>query len=95
MSWRQAFAKMIGVPEHQSEDALHSEGAARAVLSRRDLLAAGAGLAAGSAFSFASPVASPLPLIVSPWAMTTSMGVAQIVNRLPGLPFYAFLKGGE
>ncbi len=56
MSWQtsflKTFAKMIGVPEHQAEDALHSERAARATLTRRNLFAAGAALAAGSVFSF-------------------------------------------
>lgn len=51
----QRFATMLGIGEHQAEDALHSERAARAVLSRRNLFAAGAAMAAGSAFSFAKP----------------------------------------
>jgi hypothetical protein len=48
----QVLARMLGVPQHQAEDALHSERAARAVLSRRNLLAAGAALAAGATWSF-------------------------------------------
>lgn len=46
------FATMVGLRPDLAEDALHSEGAARAVLSRRNLFAAGAAMAAGSAFSF-------------------------------------------
>ena len=42
---------MLGIAEHQAEDALHSERAARAVLSRRSFFAAGAALAAGTAFT--------------------------------------------
>lgn len=53
------LAKMLGVPARLAEDALHSESAARAVLSRRNLFAAGAALAAGSVF-----VGGPLPLHV-------------------------------
>ena len=51
------FARLLGLPAHQAEDALHSERAARAVLSRRSFFAAGGALAAGSAFSF-GPVAT-------------------------------------
>lgn len=53
-----ALARMLGIKPGQAEDALHSERAARAVLSRRDLFAAGGALAAGSVFSFA-PVWQP------------------------------------
>lgn len=53
------LAKMLGIPSHQAEDALHSESAARAVLSRRNLFAAGAAMAAGSLL-----VGGPLPLRV-------------------------------
>jgi hypothetical protein len=59
MSALSNLAKMLGVPAHQAEDALHSERAARAVLSRRSLFAAGAALAAGSLL-----VGGPLPLHV-------------------------------
>lgn len=55
MSALQKFARMLGLGDDQAEDALRSESAARAVLSRRNLFAAGAALAAGSAFSFAAP----------------------------------------
>ena len=50
------FAKLLGLPTHQAEDALHSERAARAVLSRRSFFAAGGALAAGTAFSFGRQV---------------------------------------
>lgn len=53
------LAKMLGVPSRLAEDALHSESAARAVLSRRNLFAAGAALAVGSTL-----VGGPLPLHV-------------------------------
>lgn len=59
MSALKTLARMLGVGDHQAEDALHSESAARAVLTRRNLFAAGAALAAGSVF-----VGGPLPLHV-------------------------------
>jgi len=71
MTWRQTFAKMIGVPEHQAEDALHSERAARATLTRRNLFAGGAALAAGSVFSFPTLVATPVwqtPVYMAPFS---------------------------
>lgn len=43
-----AFAKLLGLPTRLAEDALHSERAAFAVLSRRNLFAAGTAMAAGS-----------------------------------------------
>lgn len=51
----QRFAQMLGLAPSAAEDALHSERAARAVLSRRDLLAASGALAGASLFSFAKP----------------------------------------
>lgn len=59
MSALNALAKMLGVPARLAEDALHSERAARAVLSRRNLFAAAGALAAGSVL-----VGGPLPLRV-------------------------------
>jgi hypothetical protein len=91
MTWRQTFAKMIGVPEHQAEDALHSERAAHATLTRRNLFAGGAALAAGSAFSFAAPEPAPLP--IPPWLLT-NIGAA----LLPGLFMFgarALLQAAE
>jgi len=49
------FARLLGLPAHQAEDALHSERAASAVLSRRSLFAASGAMAAGSCFSFGAP----------------------------------------
>ena len=49
------LARMLGVSPRLAEDALHSERAAKAVLSRRSLFAAGAAMAGGSAFSFPEP----------------------------------------
>lgn len=46
------FARLLGLPAHQAEDALHSERAARAVLTRRSFFAASGAMAAGSCFSF-------------------------------------------
>lgn len=48
----QALAKMLGLPTEHAEASMHSEQAARAVLTRRNLFATAATLAAGSAFSF-------------------------------------------
>jgi hypothetical protein len=45
-----AFAKLLGLPARLAEDALHSERAARAVLTRRNLFAAAGAMAAGSVF---------------------------------------------
>lgn len=59
MSALTTLARMLGVAPRLAEDALHSESAARAVLSRRNLFAAGAALAAGSVL-----VGGPLPLRV-------------------------------
>jgi hypothetical protein len=55
MTYLQKLATMLAIPERHSEDALHSESAARAVLTRRNLFAAGGAMAAGSVFSFAVP----------------------------------------
>lgn len=49
------LARMLGVHRSLAEDALHSERAAKAVLSRRSLFAAGAAMATGSVFSFGTP----------------------------------------
>lgn len=59
MSGLLTLARLLGVPTRLAEDALHSERAARAVLSRRNLFAAGAAMAAGSVL-----VGGPLPLHV-------------------------------
>lgn len=50
-----ALAKMLGLSTEHAEASMHSDRAARAVLTRRNLFAAGAALATGAAFSFAAP----------------------------------------
>ena len=50
------FGKMLRVPAGDAEDALHSERAAHAVLTRRNLFAAAGAMAAGTLVSV--PVAS-------------------------------------
>lgn len=57
MSALQKLARMLGVGEHQAEDAMHSERAAKAALSRRNLFAAAGALAAGTVFVSVQPVA--------------------------------------
>jgi hypothetical protein len=51
-----SLARLIGIQEHQAEDALYNERAAQfslsQALSRRSFISAGAALAAGTAFSF-------------------------------------------
>lgn len=54
MSAYDAFAKLIGVRVDQADDALRSERAARATLSRRGFGAVAAALVVGTAFSFAA-----------------------------------------
>jgi hypothetical protein len=44
------LARMLGVRRDLAEDALHSERAAKAVLSRRSLFAAAGAMASGAAF---------------------------------------------
>lgn len=46
------FAKLLGIRHDQAEDALHSERAAKHVVSRRAFFGAGAALATGAIFSF-------------------------------------------
>ncbi len=52
MSIWNEFAKLVGVAPRHAEDALHSERAAKATLSRRGMFGASAALAAGVAFGF-------------------------------------------
>ena len=52
MSALAKLATMLGIGAHQAEDSMHSERAARAVLTRRNLFAAGAAMASGAVFSF-------------------------------------------
>lgn len=92
-----ALARLLGVKRHQAEDALHSERAARAVLSRRELFAASGALAAGTAFSFSQPARVVLPK--SLWAtldLAAQINV-NLVYRLAWatlLPFEV-ISGGE
>jgi len=55
------LARMLGVRCDLAEDALHSERAAKAVLSRRSLFAVGAAMATGSVFSFGTSTRLALP----------------------------------
>lgn len=54
MTALQQLAKLLGLSEQNAGDSLTSERAARAVLSRRDLFAAGAAMASAAVFSFDS-----------------------------------------
>jgi hypothetical protein len=85
-----ALARMLGVHRSLAEDALHSERAAKAVLSRRSLFAAGAAMATGSVFSF------PVPAKVCAWgdlkvyfigvlipALVTSYAVTLVNHSVP------------
>ncbi len=49
------IARMLGIRTDLAEDALHSESAARAGLSRRNLFLATGAMAAGSVFSIPDP----------------------------------------
>ncbi len=62
------LARMLGLSDEHAEASIHSENAARAVLTRRNLFAAGAALAAGSAFSFAPAVEFEWPAAEPTWA---------------------------
>lgn len=79
------FAKLLGLPHHQAEDALHSERAARAVLTRRSFFAAGGAMAASLAFSF--PVPKPPCLIMGAaysWAdIEISLGAFPFLDYVP------------
>lgn len=74
MSALQKLAKMLGVGEHQVEDAMHSERAAKAALSRRNLFAAAGALAAGTVFV-------PVQQVVLSWKVFTVC--------IKGVPFRA------
>lgn len=50
------FAKLLGIRPDQAEDAIHSERAAKLVVSRRSFLGVGAALATGAIFSFGTGV---------------------------------------
>ena len=55
MSALDALARLLGVRPDLAEDVLHSERAARAVLTRRSLFAAAGAMAPSAAFSFPTP----------------------------------------
>ncbi len=61
----QALAKLLGLTPEHAEASMHSESAARAVLTRRNLFAAGAALATGSVFSFGATDPDGVYLITS------------------------------
>jgi hypothetical protein len=67
-----ALARMLGIRSELAEDAMRSERAARAVLSRRSLFAAAGAMAAGAAFSFGGPVADMRWVWVSSTALYTT-----------------------
>jgi hypothetical protein len=48
-------ARLFGIPTRDAEEALHSERAAKVVLSRRSFFGVAGALAAGSAFAFGRP----------------------------------------
>lgn len=52
-----ALAKMLGLSQEHAEASMHSDRAARHVLSRRSAIGVGAALAGGSLFSFLNPYA--------------------------------------
>lgn len=52
------LARMLGLEARNAEAALYSDRVARVALSRRGLMAGGACLATGAAFSFATPAAT-------------------------------------
>lgn len=83
------LAKVLAVPRHQVEDALHSESAARAALSRRNFFAAGAALAVGSAFSFAKPIAelSPFMRVFLDIQAEATLNTARHLAWASNLPF--------
>lgn len=75
------LAKLLGVRQDLAEDALHSERAARAVLTRRSLLAAAGAMASGTVFGFGSP---------GRWVIYYPIGT-EIQHRGPLVFFYAGL----
>lgn len=90
-----ALARLLGIKPHQAEGALHSERAARAVLSRRDLFAAGSALAVGSAFSFARPWRDLSPFIVAMLDAQAEVivGTARQLSWVCNVPFH--IMNGE
>lgn len=70
MSALKTLARMLGVAPRLAEDALHSERAAQAVLSRRNLFAAAGAMAAGAVFCPSAELIAP---VVNPWALAQQM----------------------
>lgn len=71
------FAKLIGVRRDIAEDALHSERAARHVLSRRGMLGTMAAMAVGTVVSLPA-----LPRRINPDCMTAFYNGWQLGNML-------------
>lgn len=90
------LAKMLGLTTEHAQASMFSERSARAVLTRRNLFAAGAALATGSAFSFAKPEAAGFwvqndQLYELDWLKVTLNGM-----RLPGLATFTYtIDGGK
>ena len=59
----QRFARLLGVEERHAEDALHSERAAKHVLSRRSFFGVSAAMAGAAAFSIPTPVEAAVKLL--------------------------------
>lgn len=76
MSALRALANMLGVAPRLAEDALHSERAAKAVLSRRNLFAAAGAMAAGTVFC---PPIEVIAAPVNPWAMAPQLALSMRV----------------
>lgn len=77
-----SFARLLGLPVHQAEDALYSERAARAVLSRRAFGAAVGALVCGTAFSFATPKVKLLwNAFDFSWILAPSQTMAELLEK--------------
>lgn len=74
MSALATLARLLGVRPELAEDALHSERAARAALTRRNLIAAAGAMASGAAFGF-------MPLAQEPIIYTFSNCEVSIAGR--------------
>jgi hypothetical protein len=90
------FAQLLGLKESRAEDALHSERAARAVLSRRNFFAASGALATGVGFSFLrpNPDLSPFMAAMADACAEVNVGLAKQMAWAMQLPF-SVIWGGE
>lgn len=90
-----ALARLLGIKPDHAEDALHSERAARAVLTRRNLFAAGGALAAGSVFSFGRPIATihPFMLALADAVADTNVNAWKQLAWINQVPFH--IAAGE